>query len=173
MGGGTGYSALAREILSDRYAFARRAARRNCDGRSIPTLPILHDSNIEGWRRWLAVENVQYVPRGQDRRFEDDNLVIDACRQGVGVALARPPLSDAAMASGHLVRICDRETDNRMSFHLVRPDGPMGASSTELARRLLCEAGCSEMATAAFGIKPGNDWSGARKIQSDNLVARD
>ncbi|MBB3659900.1 DNA-binding transcriptional LysR family regulator [Rhizobium sp. BK650] len=146
---------------------------RNCDGQSILTLPILHDSNIEGWRRWLAVENVHYLPRGQDRRFEDYNLVIDACQQGVGVALARPPLSDAAMASGRLVRICDREIDNHVSFHLVRPDGLIGASSTELAQRLLEEAGCSETAMAAFGIKGGNDRSGARKIQSDNLVARD
>ncbi len=62
----------------------------NCDARSLLKMPILHDSTIEGWRRWLAAEDIDYLPRGQDRRFEDYNLVIDACVQGVGIALARP-----------------------------------------------------------------------------------
>ncbi|MGV1794506.1 LysR family transcriptional regulator [Rhizobium lusitanum] len=127
---------------------------RNCDAQSILTLPILHDSNIEGWRRWLAVEDVQYLPRGQDRRFEDYNLIIDACAQGIGVALARPPLSDAAMASGRLVRVCDRELNNHVSFHLVRPDGRLSGPACELARRLLDEAGHNEAAIAAFA-SPG------------------
>lgn len=123
---------------------------QNCAARAILTLPILHDSNIESWRRWLAVESVQYLPRGQDRRFEDYNLIIDACAQGMGVALARPPLSDAAMASGRLIRLSNRELCNHVSFHLVRPDGRLSGPASEFARRLLDEAGHSEAAIAAF-----------------------
>jgi DNA-binding transcriptional LysR family regulator len=120
------------------------------DAQSLLKMPILHDSNIEGWRRWLAVEDVEYLPRGQDRRFEDYNLVIDACVQGVGIALARPPLSDAALASGSLVPISDRSLDYHVSFHLIRPDGALSGPTVELTRRLLREAGHAEAAIAAF-----------------------
>jgi DNA-binding transcriptional LysR family regulator len=120
------------------------------DAQSLLKMPILHDSNIEGWRRWLAVEDVEYLPRGQDRRFEDYNLVIDACVQGVGIALVRPPLSDAALASGSLVPISDRSLDYHVSFHLIRPDGALSGPTVELTRRLLREAGHAEAAIAAF-----------------------
>jgi DNA-binding transcriptional LysR family regulator len=120
------------------------------DAQSLLDLPILHDSNIEGWRRWLAPEGIEYLPRGQDRRFEDYNLVIDACIQGVGIALARPPLSDAALASGRLVAVSDRVVDYHVSFHLIRPDGALSGPSSEFARRLLHEAGHDEAAAAAF-----------------------
>jgi DNA-binding transcriptional LysR family regulator len=122
----------------------------NCDARSLLKMPILHDSTIEGWRRWLAAEDIDYLPRGQDRRFEDYNLVIDACVQGVGIALARPPLSDAAIASGRLVAVSERALDYHVSFHLVRADGPLSGPATELARRLLQEAGHAEAAIGAF-----------------------
>jgi DNA-binding transcriptional LysR family regulator len=78
---------------------AKRLGQRS-DAGALLELPILHDSNIEGWRRWLSPEGLDYVPRGQDRRFEDYNMVIDACVQGLGIALARPPLSDAALEAG-------------------------------------------------------------------------
>jgi len=122
----------------------------NRDAESLLTLPLLHDSNIEGWRRWLAAEKVEYIPRGQDRRFEDYNLVIDACIQGVGIALARPPLSDAALASGSLVAVSERALGYHVSFHLIRPDNALSGPAIELARRLLSEAGHSEATTAAF-----------------------
>jgi DNA-binding transcriptional LysR family regulator len=130
-------------------ALAERLGQ-NRDARSLLTMPILHDSNIEGWRRWLAPEGVEYLPRGQDRRFEDYNLVIDACVQGLGIALARPPLSDAAIAAGRLVPVSDRAMDYHVSFHLIRPDGALSGPASELARRLLREAGHDEAAIAAF-----------------------
>jgi DNA-binding transcriptional LysR family regulator len=130
-------------------ALAERLGQ-NRDARSLLAMPILHDSNIEGWRRWLAPEGVEYLPRGQDRRFEDYNLVIDACVQGLGIALARPPLSDAAIAAGRLVPVSDRAMDYHVSFHLIRPDGALSGPASELARRLLREAGHDEAAIAAF-----------------------
>lgn len=130
-------------------AMAERLGQ-NPDARSLLTMPILHDSNIEGWRRWLAPEGLEYLPRGQDRRFEDYNLVIDACLRGVGIALARPPLSDAALTSGRLVPVSDRTIDYHVSFHLIRPDSPLSGPATEFARRLLREAGHDEAAITAF-----------------------
>jgi DNA-binding transcriptional LysR family regulator len=123
---------------------------RKGDARPLLSMPILHDSNVEGWRRWLAMEGIDYVPRGQDRRFEDFNVVIDACVQGVGIALARPPLSDAAMKSGALVQLSERALDWHVLFYLIRPNGPLSGAASELARRLLREAGHDEPAIAAF-----------------------
>ncbi|MDZ5448177.1 LysR family transcriptional regulator [Labrys sp. ZIDIC5] len=130
-------------------ALAERLRHGN-DAQALLELPILHDSNIEGWRRWLAPEGVDYVPRGQDRRFEDYNLVIDACCQGLGIALARPPLSTAAVADGRLVPVSDRTIDYHVAFHLIRSDEALRGPAAELAGRLLREAGHSEADVAAF-----------------------
>jgi DNA-binding transcriptional LysR family regulator len=120
------------------------------DARSLLEFPVIHDSNIEGWRRWLAGEGVDYVPRGQDRRFEDYNLVIDACRQGLGIALARPPLSSDALNSGQLVAVSDRANDHHVAFHLIGPEEAMRGPAAEFAKRFLRDAGHDEASIAGF-----------------------
>ncbi|TIW76145.1 MAG: LysR family transcriptional regulator, partial [Mesorhizobium sp.] len=55
--------------------------------------PLINDSDASGWRAWLAAQDIDYRPRPQDRRFEDYNLVLDAAAHGLGIALARPPLT--------------------------------------------------------------------------------
>ncbi|MFB9950970.1 LysR substrate-binding domain-containing protein [Rhizobium puerariae] len=134
-------------------ALAARLGGRS-DARSLLELPILHDSNIEAWRRWLASEGIDYVPRGQDRRFEDYNLVIDACVQGVGIALARPPLADAALASGRAVAVSDKTIDHHVAFHLIRPNDALKGAAAEFAQRFLREAGHDEASIAGF-VAPG------------------
>lgn len=130
-------------------ALARRLAGRS-DAATLLELPILHDSNIEGWRRWLAPEGIDYAPRGQDRRFEDYNIVMDACCQGLGIALARPPLASAAIEAGKVVAVSDRTVDYHVAFHLIRSDDALRAPAAEFARRFLHEAGHDETAIAAF-----------------------
>lgn len=120
------------------------------DTASLLDLPLIHDSNILGWKRWLAVENIQYVPRGQDRRFEDYNVVLDACIAGLGVALARPPLSDRAIAAERLVAVSPRTIEHHVAFHLIRSTDTMRGSAAELAGRLLKAAGHDEAAIASF-----------------------
>ena len=128
----------------------RRLGGRS-DARALLELPIIHDSNIEGWRRWLAPEGVDYVPRGRDRRFEDYNMVIEGCIQGVGIALARPPLSDGALQSGRVVAVSGRSVDHHIAFHLIRPeDAPLRGPAVEVARRLLWVAGHEETTIAGF-----------------------
>ncbi|WP_117192386.1 LysR substrate-binding domain-containing protein [Rhizobium terrae] len=134
-------------------ALAERLGGRT-EAQSLLDLPILHDSNIEAWRRWLAGEGIDYVPRGQDRRFEDYNLVMDACVQGLGIALARPPLADAAMESGRVVAVSGRVIDHHVAFHLIRPNDALKASTAEFARRFLQDAGQDEATIAAF-VAPG------------------
>ncbi|WP_292557654.1 LysR substrate-binding domain-containing protein, partial [Mesorhizobium sp.] len=59
--------------------------------------PLINDSDASGWRAWLAAQDIDYRPRPQDRRFEDYNLVLDAAAHGLGIALARPPLTLAQL----------------------------------------------------------------------------
>jgi DNA-binding transcriptional LysR family regulator len=124
------------------------------DAKSLLEWPILHDSNIEAWRRWLADDGVNYVPRGHDRRFEDYNLVIDACSHGLGIALARPPLADAAVAAGRIVKVSERTVDHHVAFHLIRSNDALRGAAAQFAQRFLHEAGHDESAIAAF-LSPG------------------
>lgn len=120
------------------------------DAQALLELPMIHDSNITAWKRWLAVEDVAYSPRGQDRRFEDYNIVLDACMEGLGLALARPPLVDRALRSGRLVAVSNRSIAHHVAFHLIGPVEKLRAPAAELARRLLAAAGKSEDAIHAF-----------------------
>jgi DNA-binding transcriptional LysR family regulator len=141
------------------YPIASPALAAKLDGRSdaqaLMELPLIHDSNILGWKRWLAVEDVQYVPRGQDRRFEDYNVVLDACIDGLGVALARPPLANRALESGRLVAVSRRSIQHHVAFHLIGPVENLRAPAVELARRLMTAAGKDEAAVQDFLARRG------------------
>jgi DNA-binding transcriptional LysR family regulator len=128
---------------------ARQLGGRS-DAASLMEMPLIHDSNIQGWKRWLAAENVAYVPRGKDRRFEDYNIVLEACAQGLGLALAWAPLSDEALSSGRLLPVSERMIDHHMGFHLVRPESPLRLAAATVAKRLLGLCARSEEEIAAF-----------------------
>lgn len=103
--------------------------------------PLIHDSDASGWRAWLASHGIDYRPRPQDRRFEDYRLVLDAARCGLGVALARPPLSAAQLASGNIVPVDDRTVLNPVSYWIDRPQSAPRPAAAELARRIGKQAG--------------------------------
>lgn len=120
------------------------------DATSLMEIPLIHDSNIQGWKRWLAAENIAYVPRGNDRRFEDYNIVLEACTQGLGLALAWAPLSDEALSSGRLLPVAERMIDHHTAFHLVRPDSLLRIPAVTVAKRILRESNHSEDEIATF-----------------------
>jgi DNA-binding transcriptional LysR family regulator len=142
----------------DAFPIAAPALARLLGGRPEPSalleLPILHDSNVEGWRLWFAEAGLDYQPRARDRRFEDYNLVLEACIQGLGLALARPPLSSTALASRAVVALAERAVPYPVAFHLIRPDEPLRAAGAEMAGRLMRTAGLGESEIAAF-VAPG------------------
>lgn len=104
-------------------------------------LPLIHDSDASGWRAWLGAHGIDYRPRPQDRRFEDYRLVLDAARNGLGIALARPPLATALLDSGDIVPADDRTVLNPVSYWLDRPQGLARPAAAELASRIGTEAG--------------------------------
>jgi len=103
--------------------------------------PLIHDSDASGWCAWLGAHGVDYRPRSRDRRFEDYNLVLDAAASGLGVAPARPPLTEQQMKSGRIVGIDKRTALNPVSYWLDRPEGRPRPAATELARRIAAATG--------------------------------
>ncbi|WP_119301217.1 LysR substrate-binding domain-containing protein [Dongia deserti] len=112
--------------------------------------PLIHDSDASGWRAWFAAHGLDYRPRPQDRRFEDYNLVLDAAACGLGIALARPPLAQALMASGRLAAVDERTVLNPVSYWLDRPNGTIRPAAATLAQRIAEEAGMGADTLAAF-----------------------
>ncbi|MDZ5648513.1 LysR family transcriptional regulator [Nitrospirillum sp. BR 11828] len=120
------------------------------DPERLLAFPLIHNSDATGWRAWFAARGLDYKPRPQDRRFEDYNLVLDACACGLGIALARPPLAQAQIHGGRVVRVDPRTALNPTSYWLDRPPGRLRAAATELARRLTAEADVTPEALAVF-----------------------
>jgi len=103
--------------------------------------PLIHDSDASAWRAWLGQHRIDYRPRHEDRRFEDYNLVLDAAAHGLGIALARPPLTVNQLKSGRIVRVDERTVPNPVSYWIDRPVGSPRPAAAELARRIAREAG--------------------------------
>jgi len=112
--------------------------------------PLIHDSDASGWRAWFTARGMDYHPRPEDRRFEDYNLVLDAATHGLGIALARPPLTVDQLASGRIVAVDERTALNPVSYWMDRPIGKPRQAAAELARRIGREAGVSREKIEAF-----------------------
>jgi LysR family transcriptional regulator, glycine cleavage system transcriptional activator len=112
--------------------------------------PLIHDSDASGWRAWLGEHGVDYRPRPQDRRFEDYNLVLDAAASGLGIALARPPLTTLQQEAGRLVAVDRRTVLNPVSYWIDRPQGRLRPAAAELARRIGAEAAVAAHKIEAF-----------------------
>jgi len=102
--------------------------------------PLLHDSDLTGWRTWLGACGIALKPRPQDRRFDDYTLVLAAAEAGLGIALARAPLSDRAVRDGGLVRLGEREVPSPLGYHLITRIGETRPAAAALAERMLALA---------------------------------
>lgn len=100
-------------------------------------LPLLHDSDVSHWRRWLESGGVRYRPRWQDRRFEDYDSVLIAAEAGLGVALLREPLAARAIFDGRLACVATRAEPNPAAHFVSLRTGEQRAAVIELASRLL------------------------------------
>ncbi|MDE1146382.1 MAG: LysR family transcriptional regulator [Azospirillaceae bacterium] len=120
------------------------------DPERLLAFPLIHDSDATGWRAWFGAHGLDYRPRPQDRRFEDYNLVLDACACGLGIALARPPLVQGKLRGGRVVPVDPRTVLNPTGYWLDRPPGRLRTASATLARRIAVEAGVDADVLAAF-----------------------
>lgn len=114
--------------------------------------PLIHDSDASAWRAWFAGQNIDYRPRPQDRRFEDYNLVLDAAAHGLGIALARPPLTEGSHHQRRTVQVDSHRVKNPVSYWLDRPMRKPRPAATILARRIMAAAGVSPETAESFVI---------------------
>ena len=122
----------------------------NGDPARLLKYPLIHDSDASGWRAWLGAQGIDSHPRHEDRRFEDYNLVLDAAAHGLGIALARPPLTVNQLASKRIAQVDPRTVLNPVSYWIDRPVGAPRPAAAELARRVAQEAGLAEAKIEAF-----------------------
>ncbi|MDF3080048.1 LysR substrate-binding domain-containing protein, partial [Burkholderia sola] len=106
-------------VAHPRLAAQLARMRRATGDAALLDMPLLHDSDVTGWRTWFDALGIPFKPRAQDRRFEDYNLVLAAAEAGLGVALARTPLADAYLRRSALVRVSRHEVDSLLSYHFV------------------------------------------------------
>ncbi|MFM0070108.1 LysR substrate-binding domain-containing protein [Paraburkholderia sediminicola] len=116
---------------------ARIAKQRHKQGdAALLDVPLLHDSDVTGWRAWFDALAIPLKPRAQDRRFEDYTLVLAAAEAGLGVALARVPFADAYLRKSGLVRVSRHEVDSPLTYYFVHAKGESRPEVLALINRM-------------------------------------
>lgn len=113
-------------------------------------VPLVNDNDAADWQTWFMLRGLDYRPRPQDRRFVDYTVTIEAITQGLGVGLARPPLTDDAIKSGRLVRVDVATAPTSGGYWMDRPIGRPRAAAGLLARRILAAAGLPDSTADRF-----------------------
>jgi LysR family transcriptional regulator, glycine cleavage system transcriptional activator len=98
--------------------------------------PLLHDSDLTGWRAWLHGRGISLKGRTHDRRFEDYTLVLAAAESGLGIALARLPLASAWLQQSKLVRLDRRTVTSPLANYIVTAKQERRPEVLELIQRL-------------------------------------
>ncbi|MFM0003829.1 LysR substrate-binding domain-containing protein [Paraburkholderia dipogonis] len=112
-------------------------------------VPLLHDSDVTGWRAWFDALDMPLKPRPQDRRFEDYTLVLAAAEAGLGVALARVPLADAYLQRSGLVRVSRHEVASPLTYYFVHAKGENRPEVLALIDRMQAAQRSASYANAA------------------------
>jgi DNA-binding transcriptional LysR family regulator len=129
---------------------ARLAKQRHKRGdAALLDVPLLHDSDVTGWRAWFDALGIPLKPRAQDRRFEDYTLVLAAAEAGLGVALARVPLADAYLQRSGLVRVSRHEVASPLTYYFVHAKGENRPEILALIDRMQAAQRTASYANAA------------------------
>lgn len=88
-------------------------------------LPAIHVTPAsEDWAAWAAAHGMPSPDTATGLRFDTIHMATDAAAQGLGIALARLPASEADLASGRLVTL-DEPADGNTSYWLVTRPGAL------------------------------------------------
>lgn len=94
-------------VASPALVAARAADTSLSEAARIARLPLLHDTDLTGWQRWLAAGGHQ-GPAPTGLVFEDFNLLRAAALEGQGVALCPLAMIGADLSAGRLVQLSAR-----------------------------------------------------------------
>ncbi|VVE04232.1 LysR family transcriptional regulator [Pandoraea horticolens] len=119
-----GWTNVDAEPLMDEtlYPIASPEIAQRLEGASAAdmlAMPLLHDSDLTGWRAWCSAQGVSLRPRARDRRFEDYTVVLAAAEAGLGIAMARAPLAGDWIARSRLKRLSSVEVACPLKYHIV------------------------------------------------------
>jgi LysR family transcriptional regulator, glycine cleavage system transcriptional activator len=112
-----------------------KQSRRHGDA-ALLDVPLLHDSDVTGWRAWFEPLGISLKPRAQDRRFEDYTLVLAAAEAGLGVVLARTPIAGAYIERSGLVRVSRRQVASPLSYYFIHAKGESRPEVLALIERM-------------------------------------
>jgi LysR family glycine cleavage system transcriptional activator len=99
---------------------------------------LLHVTSVtEDWSFWLQEAGVDGVDLAGGLRFDGIQLVFDAAREGLGIAIGRKPLIDPELSRGDLVPASDIVVESGVGYWLVSPDAIDERSPAALLRRWL------------------------------------
>jgi len=82
---------------------------------------LLHDDMTQDWNMWLQAAGVGDIDVSRGMAFTHSNLVIQAAREGAGVALGRSVLVQGDLDEGRLVRPFDLSLPAYYGYWLVTP----------------------------------------------------
>ena len=96
----------------------------------------LEDTNWNwmNWRMWLTEQGVDLPSGDRHLRINSYPLIIEAARNGQGMALGWRHLVDDALLDGTLVRPLDRSVRTRFGYYILWPDGGEAADAAAAFR---------------------------------------
>lgn len=80
---------------------------------------LVHDTDSQDWKRWCQSVGIPYRPLAGERRFDDYDLALLAAEAGLGIAIARRPLANAAITSGRLVTLGNLTVESERRHYVV------------------------------------------------------
>ena len=83
---------------------------------------LLHDDGHGDWRTWLLAASVERVDPTRGMVFSDSSMLIEAAKQGQGVALARSVLAADELEAGTLVRPFGEGVPSEYAYYIVCPE---------------------------------------------------
>lgn len=104
--------------------------------------------SVESWSAWLAAAGLPEAPlRGPV--FSDSNLVIEAVRQGQGIALTRRSLVEDGLRSGELVQLSALTVPYPNPYWLIWPARSQGLAKVQAFTIWLADAVAAYLAEIA------------------------
>ena len=103
---------------------------------SLLSLPRLFNSDASGWRHWCESQGLAFRAQPADRVLHGYELVLQAARCGLGVALVQAPLIPQ-QPSAELWLAERWAVPARLHWHLLRPEAPPSEAAERVAQALL------------------------------------
>ena len=128
-----------------------------CEGPPALNLPddlrhhtLLHERDYTEWAQWLAVAGAREVEARRGPIIDSSTVVLQAARDGQGVALTSEAIVRADLAAGRLVKPFDVDLDADNAYYLVAPPKAFERADVQAFRDfLLAELAAEKIASTS------------------------